>query len=308
MSTPTINEMQTQILNTAAGADALPATAVLTENEQATLGNLTNTSKVSVWRLFVYVVATVAWTLHKVFGIHKQDIDERTERKMPFQQQQIIDYALAYQHGQQLTVGNEYDNTGLTIAEIQAKKIVEKCSVESAPRNGHGILRLKVAKKVGDDLEPLTVIELAGFNAYMKQKGASGISIEASSDAADKLRVNYKLYFYPNILNTLGQRLDGTDDTPVISAIKAYLKDKNLIDFNGQLSITELTDVIQNVPGIVPNGVFFQSASSSWAAFGYDSANPQGNVGPFTEYRLPQSGYFTLDEALSVFTYLPKRD
>jgi hypothetical protein len=304
--TPTINEIQTQILTTAAGADALPATAVLTENEQATLNNLTSTSKVSVWRLIVFVVATVAWSIYKLFDIHKQDVDDRIARAMPFQQLQIIAYALNYQHGQALTEWNEYDNTGLTIAEVAAKKIVAKCSVEEASRNGHGILRLKTAKNVGGDLAKLTAGELAGFKAYMKQKGAAGITIDASSEDADRLRVNYKLYFNPSVLNNLGQRLDGSDETPVNNAIKAYLKDKNLIDFNGKLSITELTDIIQAVPGIVPNGVFFQSAASYYGTYDYDQTNPQGNVGPFTEYRLPQSGYFKLDEINSAFTYLPR--
>ena len=90
MVTPTINEIQTQILTTAAGADALPATAVLTENEQATLGNLTSTSKVSIWRLFVFVVATVGWTLYKVFGILKNDVNVRMDDKKTFQKLDIL--------------------------------------------------------------------------------------------------------------------------------------------------------------------------------------------------------------------------
>lgn len=306
MAVPTINEIQTQMLTVASQADALPATAILTENEQATLNNLTSTSKVSVFRLIIYVVAVICWSLRKLFGIHIIDVDGRIERKMPFQQLQIIEYALNYQHGQQLAQWNEYDNTGLTIAEINERKIVSKCSVEEASRDGHGILRLKVAKNVDNDLAKLSSPELAGFKAYMKQKGASGITIDASSEDADNLKVNYKIYFHPNVLNNLGERLDGTDDQSVINAIKAYLKDKNLIDFNGKLSITELTDIIQAVPGIVPNGVFFQSAASYYSNFTYEASNPQGNVGPFTEYRLPVSGYFKLDEINSVFTYLPR--
>lgn len=306
MATPTINDIQTEILTVASQADALPATAVLTENEQSTLNNLTSISKVSVFRLMVYIVATVTWTIYKLFGIHKNDVDSRIERAMPFQKLQIIDYALNYQHGQALAANNEYDNTGLTVAEILAKKIVAKCSVEETARDGHGILRLKVAKLEAGVLVRLSLPELQGLKAYMKQKGAAGITIEASSGDADTLKVNYKIYVYPNILNNAGQRLDGTEDKPVINAIKKYLQDKNLVDFNGRLSITELTDVIQNVPGVVPNGVFFQSASSRYLAFDYIDTNPLNNNGPFTEYRLPVSGYFKLDELESIFTYLPR--
>src|SRR5690606_17049103 len=123
MATPTINEIQTQILNTAAGADDLPATAVLTENEQATLANLTSTSKVSVFRLIVYVVATVAWSLYKLWDILSMDIEQRIAVSRPFTRGWYTQTALDYQHGQELPETGIYDNTGLTIAEIAAKKI-----------------------------------------------------------------------------------------------------------------------------------------------------------------------------------------
>lgn len=120
--TPTINEIQTEILETAAGADALPATAVLTENEQATLANLTSTSKVSVFRLFVFVVAMVAWTLRQLWAILSADIDERIAVSRPFSRGWYTQTALNYQHGQELPETGVYDNTGLTIAQIAAKR------------------------------------------------------------------------------------------------------------------------------------------------------------------------------------------
>lgn len=307
MATPTINEIQTQILTTAAGADALPATAVLTENEQATLNNLTSTSKVSIFRLMVYVQAVVSWSQHKLWDILSKDIDERIAVSRPFSRGWYTQTALNYQHGQELPETGIYDNTGLTIAEILAKKIVAKAAVVEGTINGHGILRIKVAKDIAGVLEPLTVPELSGFTEYINLMGAAGISLATSSAQADNLKVNYKMYFDPLILNNLGQRLDGTDDQPVINAIKAYLKDKNNSDFNGELSIARLTDVVQNVPGIVKDrDVYLVSASSSHTTFDYEDSNPQGNVGPIIEFRQPQSGYFKLDEINSVFTYLPR--
>lgn len=302
--TPTINEIQAQILETAAGADDLPATAVLTENEQATLNNLTSTSKVSVFRLIVYVVATVAWSLHKLWDVLSADIDERIAVSRPFSRGWYTQTALNYQHGQQLPESGVYDNTGLTIAEIEAKKIVAKAAVVEGTINGHGILHIKVAKDDNGSLAPLSQGELTGFTEYINLMGAAGISLATSSAEADKLKLVYKLYYDPTILNNLGQRLDGTDDTPVLNAIKTYLKEKNSRDFNGELSLDQLNDVVENVPGITD--VFIQEASSSYSAFGYNDTNPQGNVGPFTEFRQPQSGYFKLDEVNSQFNYIAR--
>lgn len=304
MSTPTINEIQTEILNTAAGADSLPATAILTENEQATLNNLTSTSKVSVFRLIVYVVATVAWSLHKLWAIFSQDIDERIAVSRPFSRGWYTQTALNYQHGQELPETGVYDNTGLTIPEIEAKKIIAKAAVVEGTINGHGILRVKVAKDNGGVLAPLSAPELIGFTEYMNLMGAAGISIATSSAPADRLKLHYKLYYDATILNNLGQRLDGTDDEPVKKALKAYLKDKNSRDFNGELSLDQLNDVLENVPGITD--VFVQSASSSYSSFSYTDTNAQGNIGPFTEFRQPQSGYFALDELNSIFNYIAR--
>lgn len=304
MATPTINEIQTQILNTAAGADALPATAVLTENEQSTLTNLTSTSKVSVFRLIVYVVATVAWSLHQLWAILSADIDERIAVSRPFSRGWYTQTSLNYQHGQELPENGIYDNTGLTISEIEAKKIVAKAAVVEGTINGHGILRIKVAKNIGGVLAPLEGSELIGFTEYMNKMGAAGISLATSSAEADQLRVIYKLYYDPTILNNLGERLDGTDATPVISALKGYLKDKNARDFNGELSLQHLNDVVEKVPGITD--VFLQSAASKHTSYGYENPNPQGNVGPIFEFRQPQSGYFKLDEEESVFNYIAR--
>lgn len=304
MATPTLNEIQSQILETATAADMLPATSVLTEDEQATLANLTSTSKVSIFRLIVYVVAVVAWSLHKLWEILSADIDERIAVSRPFSRGWYTQTALNYQHGQELPETGIYDNAGLSIAEIAAKRIVAKAAVVEGSMNGHGILRIKVAKDNAGVLAPLTVPELAGFREYMNLMGAAGISLATSSAEADKLKVVYKLYFDPTILNNLGQRLDGTDETPVLSALKSYLKDKNAQDFNGELSLDQLNDVVENVSGITD--VFIQSASSSYAAFSYDDSNPQGNVGPFTEFRQPQAGYFKLDEENSAFQYIAR--
>lgn len=304
MRTPTINEIQTEILETAAGADALPATAVLTQNEQSTLSNLTSTSKVSVFRLIVYVVATVAWSLHKLWAIFSADIEQRIAVSRPFSRGWYTNTALNYQHGQELPETGIYDNTGLTITEIETKKIVAKAAVVEGTINGHGILRIKVAKDDNGVLAPLTPQELAGFSEYINLMGAAGISIATSSAEADRLKVNYKLYYDATILNNLGQRLDGTDDEPVINAIKLYFKDKNSRDFNGELSLDELNNVLENVPGITD--VFLQNASSTYAGFSYFDTNLQGNIGPFTEFRQPQSGYFKLDEVNSTFQYLAR--
>ena len=52
-----INDIQDSILEAINSNEELNALDVLTDKEKASLTNLTSTSKVSVWRLFVFIVA-----------------------------------------------------------------------------------------------------------------------------------------------------------------------------------------------------------------------------------------------------------
>lgn len=304
MTVPTINEIQAQILSNADAADDLPVTEILTPDEQDTLGSITNTSRVSPYRAFIYVVAVVIWTAYKLVSVLSLDIDERIAISRPFTKGWYEKTALAYQHGQELLEAGIYDNTGLTIAQINERKIISKAAIIEGFQNGRGILRIKTAKLVNDELQPLEADELNGFAGYMELMGAAGVPVVPSSGSADDLKVHYKIYFDPTILNNLGQRIDGSNDTPVQNAIENYLKTKNSRDFNGELSMDQFNDVIEAVPGVID--VFKQNAWSKYSDFLYTDTNTQGNVGPISEYRQPDSGYFKLDLDTSIFEFLPR--
>ena len=304
-----INEIQAQILETVEGSAELPALAVLTENEQNTLGNVTSTSKVGVWRLIVYVVSCAIWAQQKLNDIFRSEIETRIAETRPFTKRWYEQTSLNYQHGHDLLDNGGYSEP-TTIAEIQAvaaSKIVAKAAVVQTIIAGVGALRIKVAKSPlpsspqgGGDLGPLTTEELAGFQEYIELMGAAGVYVQATTAVADDLMMNYKVYFDPLILDNEGRRLDGTNDTPVQEAVKAFLKS---VDFNGVLSLVKLTDIIQQVDGVTDP--FPQLVASKYGTFGYADTNASGTVGPITEFRRPDSGYFALDEGASQFLFLP---
>jgi len=303
MDTPTINDIQQEILDAATASADLPVTEVLTEDEQATIPNLTSTSKVSVFRLIIYVIAVIVWSIYKLWETLSTDLDERLAVSRPFTKGWYAVTALNYQHGHTLPETGIYDNTGLTIAQINDAKIIDKAAIIETIINGHGILRIKVAKQNDQgDLEKLLTAEVAGFQEYMNNMGAAGVSVEASSKDPDNLKVDFKVYFDATILNDLGQRLDGSNDTPVQTAIEDYLKVKNSDDFNGELSTTKLTDVVQGVDGVTD--VFLQDA---WSSFNNsDYIHNSSTSGIIDEFRQPDSGYFKLDIANSIFTFIPR--
>ena len=60
-----LNDIQQSILDKKTETTTLSTLEVLTTNEKNSLSGLTSTSKVAIWRLWVYIVAFAIWTLEK---------------------------------------------------------------------------------------------------------------------------------------------------------------------------------------------------------------------------------------------------
>lgn len=290
-------------MTTAAAAPELPAIEVLTENEQNTLGNVSSTSKVGVFRLIAYVVAVALWTQQKLNDIFRRELEGRIAESRPFTKAWYEMTARNYQHGNYPILPNGGYAAPATAAEIQAveaSKVIDKAAVVQTIISGAGALRIKIATDDGPGLKAVPEEVRAGFEHYMELMGAAGVFLIATTAAADDLLLNYKIYFDPLVLDSEGRRLDGTNDTPVETAVRAYLKS---VDFNGVLSLVKLTDVIQKVDGVTDP--FLLAAASKYGGFSYADTNATGSVGPITEFRRPESGYFDLDEGASDFRFVP---
>ncbi len=301
----TINDIQDEIWTEVDNSADLQATAILTQKEKASLTDVTSTSRVSFFRLWVFVVATVIWARQQLWETLKQDIEDRTSVTRPFTKGWFIQQTLNYQHGQTLPESGIYDNAGLTIKEVEEKKIVARSAVEEKIISGIGTLRIKAARLVDDELERLTGSQLSGLQAYWDKMTAAGISVVCSSDDADLLKVKVDIYFKPDLLSATGKRLDGADDTPVITALNSYLKAKNVNDFDGEISLNDLENVMEAVEGV--HSAFITLANSKYGIGSvYDTVNADRYSGTITDFRKPNSGYFKLDIPECEFNYTAK--
>lgn len=300
-----INDIQSSILSAVDTADELSALEVLTASEQNTLSDtLTSTSKVSIWRLFVWIVAFGIWVHEQLMDILRSDIEKRIAESRPFTKPWYIATSLKYQHGYDLPETGVYPTpvTAEEIQDVNDSKIVRKASVVQTVLNGVGSLRVKVAKLNGEELEPLTATELEGFQEYIELMGAAGVFIVATSTTGDDLKLHYKIYYNGLILDNEGKRLDGENDTPVQDAVKSFLASS---EFDGRLDLNDLTKAIKEVEGVVsPHKVL---AASKYADFDYDSTNT-AVAGPISDFRQPDAGYFILDEANSIFEFIESYD
>ncbi|MBU2923069.1 hypothetical protein KO504_17095 [Winogradskyella psychrotolerans] len=295
-----INEIQDEMLNAVSDADELSTLEVLTDAEETQLQNsLTSTSKVSIWRLYLWVVAFGQWVQEQLLDALYNKISTLISENTYGTKLWYTKMALQYQHGYNLPETGIYP-TPVTSAEIQAvnaSKIVAKVSIQRVVLNGVGSLRIKVAKSNNGVLSAFTEPELAGFQTYIDLKDTAGVYKVATTGNGDDLKVSYKIYYNGLILDNEGKRLDGTNDTPVQDAVKAFLASS---EFDGRLDVNALTDALQQVEGVVsPHKVL---VASKFGDFEYNSTS--NIAGVVTDFRQPDSGYFVLDEINSEFEFV----
>jgi hypothetical protein len=256
---------------------------------KAELSGLTSTSAVSVWRLLLYVVAVGIWTMEKLFDLHLAEVRGIIASQKRGTVQWYAEMAKRFQFGDALVADQDYyDNTGVSDAVVAAKKVV---AFAAATESGSAI-RIKVARLNAGNLAPLTAPQLAAFQTYMARIKYAGAFLSFVNAVADSLKLDLKIYYDPLVLDSLGKRIDGTNDTPVQSTIDDYLINK--IAFDSYYVPTALVDALQGV-----DGVKLPVITGSAARYGMLSFSDTG------DRYLPDAGYLRIAPADLTITFIP---
>lgn len=245
------------------------------DSGQTFLNDLTSSSKVAVWRTMFFVMAVGIWTVEKLFDSHKVWIESRASELIVGNIDWYARIALEFQFGNALVFnGKEYTYP----SPDPTNELVKLVSINQVDSD----LFMKVAKLDGSgDPVELTQVELDAFKAYIHKRKFAGTDFIFISREADLLRIQYRVYIDPLIMNTNGELLSDTSIKPVEDAINSYCQS---LPFDGLFSITALTDKIQASLGVV-NPVF----ESAQAKYG---TNPFVSIG---DYYNPNAGYLKID-------------
>lgn len=247
---------------------------------QPVLDTLTSTSLTSVWRLMIYIVAVAIWSLEKIFDLFRTEIEDTIALLKPHSLRWYAYKAKNFLYGYNLVLESDYyDTSALTDTQIETASIIKHAAVTEQVRG----LRVKVAKETSGDLAALDAGELLAFTEYMERIKDAGVKLLITSDVADSLKLNLQVYYNPLVLNANGERLDGTNPTPVQNAVKNYLKN---LPFNGVFVTEYLTDVLQKVDGVVIPHVL--DANAQYGALPYSS---------FVVKYTPDAGYLRIYNA-----------
>jgi len=299
-----IAELQKILLDAKEQSTQLNALDVLLPNEQ-NQNIVTSTSKVSNWRLWIWIVAFAQYIQEQYWDALKIELEERIATSRIHTPRWYREKALSFLYGVPLVPETDYyDTENLTPQQIESAKIISNAASIRVIQNGYGTLRLKVVRTVDGEYAPVLPEHLSALDVYFNEHVAdAGTVVNVTTGNADLLKLKLDIYYDPLILGADGSRLDGTALTPVIDEINNFLKS---IDFeNGKLILTYLTDRIQKISGVVLPVV--REAFSRYGDYQYTTEGVQ-NVGLINEIRVADSGYMKLDQESLLINYIAFTD
>ena len=252
--------------------------------QEPALNELNSTSKVAIWRLWVYIIAVAIWSLEKLFDQHRADIDKRLAELKPHTARWYRSKALAFQYGFDLLPDSDkFNNQGHTEEAIEASKIVKYSAVIESKNEGR--LIVKIAGEQGEQLQPITEPQKQAFEAYLQEIKDAGVRLSVVNYQPDVLHLQMKIVYDPLVLDSNGQSILHATK-PVEKAIKSYLK---RLPFNGELVLAHLIDALQQAEGVkIPHLVLAQSKNIT-------SGGSYGAFETIEISKIPTAGYFTID-------------
>lgn len=230
--------------------------------------DLNSGSKVSIWRLFVYLIALAHHRQQFLWDVFKIEVEEIVANArsgvLPWYQREV----LKFQYGDTLQfIDDQYVYTEID----ESKKIVKLCAVED---RANGVVVMKVAKLTNNLPTPLSTIEKTALEAYVSKIRFAGTKFSIVSTAPDLLKFVGTIFYDPIIpLLTVQQNVE--------AAIDLYLKN---LPFNGVFKINSLEDVIQEVEGVTD--ITVGSVEAKYGALAYSS---------ITRTYTAQAGYIDID-------------
>jgi hypothetical protein len=233
-------------------------------------------SIVSFEGALLYIVAFSIWILESNFDELEQRINEKITNARKWSLPNFVADAYAFQYGDSLIYSNrEYKYA----TDNPSSKIIK---VASATEVGNSVV-LKVATESGGSYGELSPTQMTAFADYITLMKPPGYNLLIVSRPADLLKIFAHIYVNPQVINTSGELISNPSVRPVDDAINAYCIG---LDFNGVYDLTKLTDLLQQVPGVVRPVI--DSAHAKFGTLPYEQ---------IVDVYTPNSGYLKIDPA-----------
>lgn len=250
-------------------------------------------SKASFESIFFDVFAYCTLILEQIFDQHKKEIDTAIYEQKSGTPRWYRNMVLNFQYGFNLLPDSDkFDNTGYTVDQIEASKIVKYCSVRESLESNQ--LTIKVAGEDSNALIQLTDLQKIACLEFTEEVKYAGVKINLVNNPADKLELVMAVYRNVLVIDNLGNSiLNG--GKPVEEAISNYMKN---LPFDGELVLNDLIETLRAVEG-VDNVNIVNAQSKYWDVV----TSSYTNLVPINVKTIPVSGYFVV-ENFNTVTYV----
>ncbi|MEG0188930.1 MAG: nucleotidyltransferase, partial [Algoriella sp.] len=249
------------------------------------LDGLTSTSKTSVWRMMLYIMAYSIEQLAQLFTLHRTEIDTKISTQKTHRLPWIQSLYLNFQYGFQLIKETDlFDNTNATAEQIEASKIIKYCAVNESDTGREVII--KIATEKDEVLSPLEMDKMEAILEYTERVKGTGIPYRIINYLPDRLKLNIRVFRDPLVINAQGMDIT-TGKYPVQEALQEFMKE---LPFDGELRIQDLANKLEAITGV--NMVSVDLAQSCWINA---TTNNYGDWTTIDVRRIPESGYFTIE-------------
>jgi len=161
-------------------------------NDPVLSAKLTSTSQTSVWNLWAYITA-VSINLHEqLWDVFRKEIEDIAAKVVPGTAEWLRARVFEFQYDANNTQAISLIDFVPKYPTVDAAlRIVTNCSVT---QSGNKVL-VKVAKKSGDTLAPLTTNEINALKTYIDKIKFAGTNVITTSSNGDRIQVIGEVYY-----------------------------------------------------------------------------------------------------------------
>lgn len=235
-------EIYNSIIAAKADFPELEGLTPVVDDAQTMLTDLSTNSNVSDWRIWTYIYSYAQSLLESFFDLFKIELKEIAATlhygTLPWWRKAAKDFQL----GHDLVWDATLNRFKYAVDDADAR-IIKRSSSGTQPDTQEVVV--KVAKADGD---PLTVLELAAFEAYCELIAPAGINTTVISQVADDLLLEIEVYYDPLVMAADGSLLSDAAVFPVELAILNHISS---VEFDGEFVKTKFQDELQLAVGVV---------------------------------------------------------
>ncbi|MDP2723213.1 MAG: hypothetical protein Q8O72_10680 [Bacteroidales bacterium] len=213
------------------------------DDEQTLLEDLTSISKVAIWRLFMFIIAVAIWIHEGLWFVFRSEVDTSIDKHQPHTTRWYQEESKTFQYGDDLAWNAEKHRYEYAVYD-KTKRIIQR----SAAYEGSGIVAIKVARLLNNELAALDEQQEAAFTAFWQKNKDAGVVINIITSAADLLKLEYEIFFDPLIIAPDGSLISDPAIRPVDDAINNYIAN---LDFNGRFRLEKCDAYIYDVVGVI---------------------------------------------------------